>query len=175
MVFIASHCARLHSWDDRWSSCWQKHDWLGRSDSAEHVLQWPHELQWWHVLHNHWNGYNYSACNGCRLYTEVKDISHSWMMLLFMCIANVLMMVFCPKAGSLAFMPPEDEMSEVVSRCLPQRQLWVSNLSKVAKQWLEVDLILRPSGYKAQNIPLHHLICDLRIVNKVVRSKEIGL
>ena len=28
----------------------------------------------------------------------------------------------------------------------------VSNLSKVAMQWLEVDSNLRPSGYKAQNI-----------------------
>jgi len=30
-------------------------------------------------------------------------------------------MVLCPKAGSLAFTPPGDEMSEVVSRCLSQR------------------------------------------------------
>ena len=43
------------------------------------------------------------------------------------------MMVLCPKAGSLAFTPPGDEMSEVVSRCLPHRQLWVSNLSKVGR------------------------------------------
>src|ERR1043165_7080906 len=49
-------------------------------------------------------------------------------------------------------------MSEVVSRCLPHRQLWVSNLSKVATQWLEVDSNLRPSGYKALNIPLHHRV-----------------
>jgi len=27
-----------------------------------------------------------------------------------------------PKAGSLAFTPPGDEISEVVSRCLPHRQ-----------------------------------------------------
>ena len=32
-----------------------------------------------------------------------------------------------------------NKMNEVVSRCLPHRQLWVSNLSKVATQWLEVD------------------------------------
>jgi|SRR6218665_1762779 len=51
----------------------------------------------------------------------------------------MMMMVLCPKAGSLAFMPPRDGMSEVVSHCLPHRQLWVSNLSKVATQWLEVD------------------------------------
>jgi|SRR6218665_1092080 len=31
----------------------------------------------------------------------------------------VMMMVLCQKAGSLAFTPPGDEMSEVVSRCLP--------------------------------------------------------
>src|SRR6218665_3882812 len=52
----------------------------------------------------------------------------------------LMMMVLCPKAGcSLAFTPPGDEMSEVVSRCLPHRQLWVSNLSKVHMQWLEID------------------------------------
>ena len=44
----------------------------------------------------------------------------------------VVKIVLCPKAGSLAFTPPWDEMNEVVSRCLPHRQLWVSNLSKVA-------------------------------------------
>ena len=37
------------------------------------------------------------------------------------------------------FTPPGDEMCEVASRCLPHRQLWVSNFSKVAKQWTEVD------------------------------------
>src|SRR6218665_920683 len=49
-------------------------------------------------------------------------------------------------------------MSEVVSRFLPHRQLWASNLYKVAAQWLEVDSNLRPSGCKAQNIPLHHRV-----------------
>src|SRR6218665_53728 len=47
-------------------------------------------------------------------------------------------------------------MSEAVSRCLPHRQLWVSNLSKVATQRLEVGSSPRPSGFKAQNKPLHH-------------------
>ena len=37
-------------------------------------------------------------------------------------------------------------------------KLWVSNLSKVAAQWLEVDSNLWPYGYKAQNIPLHHRV-----------------
>ena len=60
--------------------------------------------------------------------------------------------------GSLTSAPPRDEMGELVSRCFPHRQLWVSNLSKVATQWLEVDLNLQPSNYKAQNIPLHHHI-----------------
>src|SRR6218665_2223505 len=71
----------------------------------------------------------------------------------------LMMMVLCPKTGSLAFTPPRDEMSEVVSHCLPHRQLWVSNLSKVATQWLEeveIDLNWRPLGYKAQKILLHH-------------------
>jgi len=51
----------------------------------------------------------------------------------------MMTMVLCPKAGLLAFTPPRDEMSEVVSLCFPHRQLWVSNLSKAATQWLEVD------------------------------------
>jgi len=46
----------------------------------------------------------------------------------------MMMMVLCQKAGSLAFTPPGDEMTEVVSRCLPHRQLWVSNLSKVSSE-----------------------------------------
>src|SRR6218665_2386820 len=70
----------------------------------------------------------------------------------------LMMMILCPKAGSLAFMPPGDEMSEVVSRCLPHRQLWVSNLSQVATQRLEVDSNPRPFGCKAKNIPLHHRV-----------------
>ena len=68
----------------------------------------------------------------------------------------MIMMVLCPKAGSLAFYAPGDEMSEVVSHCLPHKQLWVSNLSKVATQRCEVDSNLRPFGCKAQNLPLHH-------------------
>src|SRR6218665_3431036 len=75
----------------------------------------------------------------------------------------MMMMDICPRTGSLAFMPHEDEMSEVVSRCLPHRQLWVSNLSKVATQWLEVDSNPRPFGCKAQNIPLHHRVMRLRL------------
>src|SRR6218665_1877352 len=34
--------------------------------------------------------------------------------------------------------------------------MMMMNLSKVATQWLEVDSNLQPSGYKAQDIPLHH-------------------
>src|SRR6218665_1477808 len=50
-------------------------------------------------------------------------------------------------------------LSEVFSRSLCHRQLWMSNLSKVAAtQWLEVDSNLRHSAYKAQNIPLHHRV-----------------
>ena len=37
-----------------------------------------------------------------------------------------------PEAGLLAFTPPGDEMIEVVSRCLPHRQLWVSNFPMAA-------------------------------------------
>ena len=64
--------------------------------------------------------------------------------------ACVMMMVLCPKAGSMVFMPPGDEMSEVASHCLPLRQLWVSNLSKVTTQWLEVDSNLRPFGLQGR-------------------------
>jgi len=70
----------------------------------------------------------------------------------------MMMMVLCPKAGSLASMPSGDEMSEEVSHCLPHRQSWVSNLSKVALQWLEVDSNLRPLDCKAQNKLLHHRV-----------------
>jgi len=38
----------------------------------------------------------------------------------------IMMVILCPKAGSLAFTPPGNEMSEVVSRCFPHRQLWMS-------------------------------------------------
>ena len=68
------------------------------------------------------------------------------------------MMILCPRAGSLAFTPPGDEMIEVISRCPPHRQLWLSNLSKVVTQWLEVDSNLQPLGCKAQNIPLDHRV-----------------
>src|SRR6218665_598484 len=37
----------------------------------------------------------------------------------------MMMMVLCPKAGSLAFTPPGDEKSDVVSRCLPRIQLFI--------------------------------------------------
>ena len=70
----------------------------------------------------------------------------------------MMMMILCQKAGSLAITPHGDEISEVVSRCLPHKQLWVSNLSKVAMQWLEVDSNRRPFGCKSQNIPLHHRV-----------------
>ena len=76
-------------------------------------------------------------------------ITTTTMMLLLM----MMMMILCPKAGLLVFTPPWDEMSEVhvVSRCLPHSILWVSNLSKVATQWLEVDSNLLPSGCKAHH------------------------
>src|SRR5688572_22171042 len=58
--------------------------------------------------------------------------------------------------------------------CLPHRQLWVNNFAGVATQWLEVDLNLRPSGYMAQNILLHHCIPfpqDLSPTNSVFKLK----
>src|SRR5688572_29100500 len=67
-------------------------------------------------------------------------------------------------------MPPGDEMNDVVSRCLPHRQLWVSNLSRVATQLLEVDSNLQPFGYKAQNIPLHHRISHYTTASHTFKS-----
>src|SRR6218665_2896882 len=98
-----------------------------------------------------------------------------------MMMMMMMMMVLCPKAGSLAFTPPGDEMSEVVSRCLNHRQLWVSNLSKVATQWREVDSNPRPFGCKAQNLPLHHGVpriihtlsyIDLKVLSSVGLSRS---
>ena len=82
------------------------------------------------------------------VYTASSISSQENMM---MTTTTMMLMVQCPKAGSLAFAPPGDEMSEVVSCCL---QLWVSNLSKVTMQWPGVDSNLRPFGCKEQNIPL---------------------
>ena len=79
------------------------------------------------------------------------------------CISKMMMMSSLAKGGSIGFMPSGDDMSEVVSRCLPHRQLWVSNLSRVAMQWLEVDSNLQPSGCKAQNTPLHNRIPYINI------------
>jgi len=95
------------------------------------------------------------------------------MMMMMMMMMMMTMMVLCPKAGLLAFMPLGDELSEVVSRCLSHRQLWVSNLSKVATQWLEVFSNLRQFSCKAQNIPLHHrtpaiYICYLKFRENAV-------
>src|SRR6218665_2066331 len=66
-------------------------------------------------------------------------------------------------------MSPGDEMSEVDPRCLTHRQLWMSYLSKVTTQWLEVNSNLRPFNCKAQNIPQdnpvpHHIITLLQII-----------
>ena len=63
-----------------------------------------------------------------------------------------------PEGRFIGFTPPGDETSEVASRCLPHRQLWVSHFSKVATQWFEVDSNLRPSSYKTHDSPLHHRV-----------------
>ena len=79
--------------------------------------------------------------------------------LVMMMIMMMMMMVLCPKAGSLDVTQPGDEMSEVVSHCLPHRQWWVSNLSKVATQWLEVDSNRHSFGCKAENFAtVSHLV-----------------
>jgi len=42
---------------------------------------------------------------------------------------------FFARGRGIAFVLPRGEMSEVVSHCLPHKQMWV----RVAMQWLEVD------------------------------------
>ena len=79
----------------------------------------------------------------------------------------MMMMILCPKAGSLAFTPPGDEMSEVVSRCLPHRQLWVSNFSKVATWRLERDSNPRPSGRQAATLAMRHQAPLVVITNHI--------
>src|SRR6218665_1801653 len=49
----------------------------------------------------------------------------------------------------IAFTQPGDDMSEVVSRRLPRKQLWVSNLSKVATWRIERESNLGPSSRQA--------------------------
>ena len=92
-----------------------------------------------------------NICVTKRNYLQLRSMM---MMMMMMMMIKVLW----PKAGSLVFTPPRDEMSEGVSRCLPHRQLWVSNLSKVATKWLEVDSNLRPSDSKKQNIPPYRCV-----------------
>ena len=84
-----------------------------------------------------------SARRSKRFYNEYAAFTRSLWMTSSMCLLGLLylvmimMMILCRKAGSLAFTPPGDEISEVVSRCLPHRQLWVSNVSKDATFWLQ--------------------------------------
>src|SRR6218665_1566434 len=51
---------------------------------------------------------------------EMGNWSYNCPTLLRRNVIVAMMMILCPKAGSLAFTPPGDEMSEVVSCCLPQ-------------------------------------------------------
>jgi len=67
--------------------------------------------------------------DSCLMYCSMMHMMH---VLSHIVLFIVIMMVLCLKA--LAFTPHGDEMSEVVSRCLPHRQLCVRNLSKVATQ-----------------------------------------
>lgn len=56
-------------------------------------------------------------------------------------------------AGTFLYRPPGDEMNEVVSHCLPNRKLSVSNLSK---QCLEVEIC--PATLKSQGTE-HSILC----------------
>lgn len=56
-------------------------------------------------------------------------------------------------AGTFLYRPPGDEMNEVVSHCLPNRKLSVSNLSK---QCLEVEIC--PATLKSQGTE-HAILC----------------
>src|SRR6218665_3545598 len=53
------------------------------------------------------------------------EVMMMMMVVVVVVVVMTMMIVRCPKAGSLAFTPPGDEMSVVVSHCLPHRQLWV--------------------------------------------------
>src|SRR6218665_388099 len=86
--------------------------------------------------------------------------------LVFVFRSMMIMMVLCPKAGSLAFMPLGNETSEVACHCLSHRQLWVSNLSKVATWWPELEgpMVTRHRTYHRvipaqlnKCLPLDHL------------------
>lgn len=72
------------------------------------------------------------------------------------------MMIHEFSARRQVFTPPGDEASEVVSHCLDQRQLWLSNLSKVAYALARGIFKLVTPGYKAQNLPLHHCVPDTK-------------
>jgi len=66
------------------------------------------------------------------------------------------MMVLCPKAGSLAFTSPGDEMSEVPSSQTVMGEQLVKGCYTVA--WGRLRSNLQLYGYKAQNIPLYHRV-----------------
>ena len=102
--------------------------------------------------------FNVTFTNEVRLLPNFVDMLQKTKGTIAADLIMMVMMVLCQKAGCLAFTPPGDEMSEVVSRCLTHRQLWVSNLSKVATQWREVDSNPWSSVCKAQNIPQHHRV-----------------
>ena len=59
-----------------------------------------------------------------------------------------------------AFMPPGHEMIEVISNCLPHRQLWTIVQGRYAAAWGRFEPATLRLGYKAQSmsIPLHHHI-----------------
>ena len=61
----------------------------------------------------------------------------------------MMMMVLCSKAGPLAFTPPGDEMSDIVSRCLLHKQLQVSNLSNVATHAVTLGRF-KPATFRLQ-------------------------
>ena len=107
-------------------------------------------------------------------FLDASLLTHDTLLCIVLCVDQKkmkMMMIICPKAGLLAFVPPGDEVSEVVSRFLPRRQLWSRNLSKIATQWLEVDSNLRPFSCKTQNIPLHHPVqIKDRLINKMLHK-----
>src|SRR6218665_4065111 len=106
------------------------------------------------------------------MYYVIHIIHYIQLMMMMM----MMMMALCPKAGSLAFTPPGDEMSEMVSRCLPHRQLSVSNLPEVTTQGRKVDSNPRIFGckaVKAQNIPLHHGV-PINDYQRLIKSYNIN-
>lgn len=69
-----------------------------------------------------------------------------------------------PEGWSISF------LSEVVSQCFPHGQLWVSNLSKVATQWLEAVSNLQQTIWSQVTPLTRHGSCGYMVTTSWIRS-----